>query len=175
MKKIGSLLTAVLLAGSICVQAGEVATAPHKGSPEFERLKGLVGVWEGESSKKHMEGEKLKVEYSLTSGGSALEEKLFPGTPHEMVSIYHDRDGKLCMTHYCMMGNQPRLELKTASAEKLELVLAKKDSGLSSPKELHMHSLTIAFSDPDHITETWTSYESGKLQESSVFQLSRSH
>ena len=34
----------------------------------------------------------------VTSGGSALVEKLSPGTPHEMVSVYHDKDGELAMT-----------------------------------------------------------------------------
>ncbi len=28
-----------------------------------------------------------------------------------MLSVYHDLNGKLTMTHYCMLRNQPRMKL----------------------------------------------------------------
>ena len=53
-------------------------------------------------------GAKVRVEYRLTAGGSALVETLFPGASRgQMVSMYYDRKGKLAMTHYCMLRNQP--------------------------------------------------------------------
>ena len=66
------------LAGPIFAHAGEHQTAPYSGSAEFERMKQLVGAWEG-TSDMGMEGEKVRVEYRLTAGGSALVETLFPG------------------------------------------------------------------------------------------------
>ena len=51
------------------------------------------------------------VVYKLTGAGSALVETQFPGTGHEMVSVYHLDGDDLRMTHYCAAGNQPRVKL----------------------------------------------------------------
>ena len=52
----------------------------------------------------------------VTAAGSAVHETIFPGTGHEMVSMYH-ADGKdLIMTHYCALGNQPRMKLDPKSS-----------------------------------------------------------
>ncbi len=82
MRKLASLLIAAVcfaLAGPFVTLAGEHHPAPYIGSPEFERLKQLAGVWEG-TSDMGKEGEKVRVEYRLTAGGSALVETLFPGS-----------------------------------------------------------------------------------------------
>src|SRR6185369_11800489 len=92
MKRVTSLLCAAIgffLAGLVVAHAGEYQTAPYTGSPAFERMKQLVGTWEG-TSDMGKEGEKVRVEYRLTAGGSALVETLFPGSGEEMVSVYHD-------------------------------------------------------------------------------------
>src|SRR5437868_7105013 len=75
---------------------------------EFDSLKTLAGTWEGTGM---MDGKEqaVTVVYEVTSGGSILVERLMPGTPGEMISVYH-RDGKtLSMTHYCALGNQPEM------------------------------------------------------------------
>src|SRR5690349_14032148 len=82
--------------------------APKAGSKEFERMKQLVGTWKGSGD---MDGKKMDavVNYRLTSAGTVLLETMGPGTDHEMVTAYHDEGGKLAMTHYCAMGNQPHM------------------------------------------------------------------
>lgn len=170
-KILKGVFSMAIIFAPIIALADEMHPPLPPSSQEFSRLKDLVGTWEG-TDPHSKESQKLTVEYSLTSGGSALMEKLSVGTPQEMVSIYHDQGGKLMMTHYCMIGNQPRLELKKSSPQKLELSLAKQ-SGLDSPQKLHMHALTITFQDKDHITQTWTSQENGKDKESTVINLSR--
>src|SRR6266480_4580961 len=122
MRKLAPLLIAAVcfsLAGLFVAQAGEYQSTPYTGSAEFERVKQLVGAWEG-TSDMGKEGEKVRVEYRLTAGGSALVETLFPGSAEEMVSVYHDRKGKLAMTHYCMLRNQPRMTLAKADAQTIE-------------------------------------------------------
>ena len=47
-----------------------------------------------------------------TGGGSAVTETLFPGTAHEMMSVYHMDGDDLVLTHYCAGGNQPRMMLE---------------------------------------------------------------
>ena len=140
---------------------------------EFEQIKHLAGRWEGTTQ--HGEGaeEPAVVEYKVTSGGSVVVETLFPNTPHEMVLVYHANKGKLSMTHYCMLGNQPELELTSANSQQLEFSLS---SGSSIPSsEEHMHALKLAWTDPNRLTQVWTSYKDGKPAFSSTFRLARAH
>ncbi|MEE9214278.1 MAG: hypothetical protein V3U54_05695, partial [Thermodesulfobacteriota bacterium] len=105
-----SYLIICTLVLSISVYAGseEEMYKKYTGSPEYEKMKTLAGTWEGTSSMGE-EGEKVTVKYEMTSADSAIVETLFPGTPHEMVSVYYDDNGKLSMTHYCMIKNQPNM------------------------------------------------------------------
>ena len=104
--------TALLLA--TFANAEECKAPPAEHSKEFEQLKQLDGKWEG-SVGMGGKAEKIEATYHVTAGGSAVVETLFPGTPHEMVSVYTDNGGKLSMTHYCMMGNQPKMDLISGS------------------------------------------------------------
>jgi hypothetical protein len=162
------------LALPLFTHAGEHQTAPYTGSAEFERMKGLVGAWEGRSDM-GKEGEKVRVEYRLTAGGSALVETLFPGGAEEMVSVYHDRKGKLAMTHYCMLHNQPRMTLSKADAHKIEMVFARRGNDIDPAREKHMHSVVITFTDKDHIIQKWTMYEKGKEKGGVTLTLTRMH
>jgi len=155
--------------------SGEKNEGGYKGSQDFERFKRIVGIWEGMTSMNRgveLEDQKVRVEYKLTSGGSAVVETLFPGTPHEMVSVYHDKDGKLTMTHYCMIGNQPQMDLKNADEKSMDFELAP-DSEINANKEPHMHALTISFVDNNNIVEKWTLYDQGKEKDSTSFKLTR--
>ncbi len=175
MRKLASLLIVAVcfsLAGLFVAYAAEYQSAPYTGSAEFERMKQLVGVWEA-TSEMGKEGEKLRVEYRLTAGGSALVETLFPGSAEEMVSVYHDQKGKLAMTHYCMLRNQPHMTLGKADAQTIELVFARKGNDINPAKEKHMHAVRITFTDNDHITEKWTMFENGKDKGGVTFKLTR--
>ena len=171
-KAVLMLFGVVLVAGRVASLFAEDARmdAPYTGSAQFEKMKKLVGVWEG-TSKMEKGEEKVRVEYQISSGGSSLVEKLFPGTPHEMVSIYYDQGGKLCMTHYCMLHNRPQMELKKAGDNQLKFELAR-GSGIK-PKETHMHSLNIIFQDEDHITQNWTLFVDGKEKNVKTLVFSR--
>jgi hypothetical protein len=162
----------MFLAGLVVAQAGEYQSAPYTGSAEFERMKQLVGVWEG-TSDMGKPGEKVKVEYRLSSGGSALIETLSPGSGEEMVSVYTDPKGKLAMTHYCMLRNQPRMTLAKADAQAIELTFARKGNDINPAKEKHMHGVRITFTDNDHIVQKWTLYDKGKDAGGVTLQLTR--
>ena len=162
-----------LLVGSFVTYAGEGRGAPYSGSKEYERMRQLVGVWEG-TSNMGKEGQSVRVEYRLTAGGSAIVETLFPGTPEEMISVYHDRRGKLSMTHYCMLQNQPSMKLSKAGADTIEFIFAR-GNGIDPKKDPHMHALTISFVDKDHIVENWTLFENGNPKGVRKLNLSRVH
>jgi hypothetical protein len=165
-------LALVLGAGHVAM-AGldhELSAAPAS-SAELSQLKKLAGKWQGTTKHGNGAEEPAAAEYKVTSGGSAVIETLFPGTPHEMVSVYHDKRGKPAMTHYCMLGNQPELELKSASGEQFDFDLASSSSIPAT--EMHMHSLAMTWNGPDHVTQVWTSFKEGQPQESTTIQLKR--
>jgi hypothetical protein len=176
MKKIMSITMTALVAMSLialAVYAGEKQMGPPvTHSKDFDRMKELVGVWEGKTDMgKGME--KLTVIYELTSGGNAVVERFNVGTPHEMVTVYHDYGGKLAMTHYCSLGNQPHMELSNPGEAGLKFILSEKMPGLVSSNETHMHALTIALDGKDSITETWTLYDKGVMKSHVEVKLSR--
>jgi len=152
--------------------AGEKMGAPVAHSKDFDRMKGLVGVWEGKADM-GKGVEQFKVTYELTSAGNAIVEKFAAGQPHEMVTIYHDYNGKLVLTHYCSLGNQPHMELMNPGENNMMFVLSERNSNLSSVKETHMHALNISLDNKDSITHTWSLYEKGEKKSDVVIKLVR--
>lgn len=177
-RSIKMLLVMVLAMGllSLRVWAGEkhdMSKMPEKKMPaEFDKLKSLVGTWTGKSKMHGDKEEKIKITYGLTAGGTAILERFMPGTPHEMATVYNVEDGKLCMTHYCMLGNAPKMRLKGSTDNSVSFEMKGKE-GISSDKEMHMHALTITWKDANHISADWTSYMDGKAQPAHAFNLAR--
>lgn len=130
---------------------------PYKGSAAFERMKSLVGKWSADSP---MMG-KMNTEFRLIAGDSVIEERFAEGTPMEMLSTYHDVNGKLTMTHYCMLRNQPRMKLTKSTASSLTFDLVP-TPGLNAAKDKHMHGATYTFMDANHFKLEGVSWENGK-------------
>lgn len=133
-------------------------TPPDTSSAELNRIKALAGRWASTTSMFGKKDEQVFTEYAVTAGGSTVVETIFPGTPHEMVSVYYDDDnGKLAMTHYCMMRNRPHFTLVESRVEsgkyKLKLDVTKVE-GLKSKDDPSMGALTITFEDKDHFSST---------------------
>jgi hypothetical protein len=138
-------------------------------SDVFEAIKGLAGTWE---STKTAPGEKpVQVIFKLTSAGTAVMETLGVGTDYEMIDMYTLDGDTLVMTHYCAMGNQPRL--KATGIKDGVIKLNYVDGGnLKSRDQNHMDSLEISIKG-DTLVEKWTSYENGKASGTDVFTLQR--
>ena len=157
--KITAICASLLLATMVSLNAEEPGQAKQS-SPEFDRMKTLVGTWAGKTDM----GEGLidmTIQYRLLAAGSVLEEKVFAGTPNEMTTMYYDRNGTLALTHYCMMGNRPGMLLKSADAGTLKFDFDK-TCGINPKKESHMHALTIHFDDADTITTSCKAIINGK-------------
>ena len=52
---------------------------------------------------------KSQISYKVVSGGSALMETIREPNGTEMVTGFHPDGDRLLMTHYCSLGNQPRM------------------------------------------------------------------
>lgn len=155
-----ALIALVALASCQTGQTKHAACAdmpPYKGSAAFERMRTLVGKWSAESP---MMG-KMKTEFRLIAGDSVVEERFAAGTPMEMLSVYHDVNGQLTMTHYCMLRNQPRMKLAKSTADSLTFDLAP-TPGLNPAKDKHMHGATYTFIDANHFKLEGVSWDNGK-------------
>lgn len=127
---------------------------PNISSPELNRIKSLAGKWTSTTSMFGKKNEKVFTEYAVTAGGSAVVETIFPGTPNEMVSVYFDDDqGKLAMTHYCMMRNRPHFTLSASTKDEIKMDVTKVE-GLTSKDTPSMGAITLHFDDKNNFTST---------------------
>jgi hypothetical protein len=155
----GTLALAVwLLAPAGGAAEGSDATGA---AAALARFKSLAGEWlaaeDGEMAKKGT----LVARYAVTASGSAVVETVFPGTPHEMVTLYHAEGRDLVLTHYCVNGNQPRMRARDAAAPRIEFAF---DGGANvDPRRgRHMHSAVFEFVGPDELKNAWTEHADGK-------------
>jgi len=138
----------------------------------FDRLRKLVGKWEGTEDTPDGK-KKVAVEYQLTSAGTVLTERLFPGKPHEMFTLYHGDGDDILMTHYCALGNQPRMKLAKSGNSKMLKFVFVDGTSMESADDPHMHQLKMTFVDGDRIKHEWEFHAGGKRQRVVRFELER--
>ncbi len=165
-------LGAALLLGALLAAPPARAFDGTLPKTAFERLKNLAGTWQG--SMETADGEAAAARYELISGGTAVMETMFPGTPHEMRSVYHMDGGNLVLTHYCAAGNQPRMKLDAAAStpEKLVFQFAG-GSNMNPAKDGHIHGGRIVFAADGRVESEWDFYKDGKQLASKKLFLSR--
>jgi hypothetical protein len=166
-----TLSALALIAGAADEKHGDhKAGARHAG---LEQFKQLAGDWVGKETEGLNAGQEVRVNYKVTSAGSAVVETLLCGTEHEMVTVIHQDGDDLALTHYCALGNQPRM--KTSGKPDGNKVAFKFTgaSNLKSEKDMHMRDVTFTFVDKDTLKSEWTHYNDGKAAGKVVFELKR--
>lgn len=133
----------------------------------FAQLKKLVGTWKEGSG----DGG-AKVIYKLTGAGTTLVETQMPGTPMEMVSMYHMDGAELIMTHYCAAGNQPTMIYKPGKDGKSLDFEFLKGSNMK-PTDTHIHAARIRILSEDRLESDWIGYADGKEAGTVTFKLKR--
>jgi hypothetical protein len=154
-----SLLVVALVAVTASARAGEKAAPVN--AQRFEALKKLAGDWVqvGEDGKPT---DKVVSSIRVTSGGTAVLETIFPGTDHEMVSLYHMDGSDLLLTHYCCLGNQPRLRAEpSGEANKIVFTFAG-GTNLKSNNDRHINGATFTLDGKDHFKAQWVCCQDGK-------------
>src|SRR5262245_1647364 len=104
MTEDGSVKLQLALLGGLLWAAGIVVVAGGEEAASLERFKALEGEWVAAESGEMAHAGDLMARYHVTAAGSAVVEEVFPGTPHEMVTVYHLDGKELVLTHYCMNG-----------------------------------------------------------------------
>jgi hypothetical protein len=130
-------------------------------TPSLDRIKALAGDWVSVEDSELIKKGELVARYAVTAAGTAVVETVFPGKPHEMVTVYHADGRDLVLTHYCMEGNQPRMRAREASGSRFDFVFDG-GSNVDPARDRHMHSASLALVGPDEIRTEWTEHEGGK-------------
>jgi hypothetical protein len=156
-----ALMVAViaLVAGVVVAEAAAQTTSPNQA--RFEALKKLAGDWV-EVGKDGKPTATVLTSIRVTAGGTAIHETIFPGTDKEMITLYHLDGDDLILTHYCVLGNQPRMKAEPGKDAKRISFKFSGGSNLKSPDDMHMHDATLTLIDNDHFRADWTACKDGK-------------
>lgn len=140
---------------------------------KFEKLKKLAGVWQSGDDDKDGQPDTAAI-FRVVSNGTTVAEFLMPGTPHEMVTMYHLDGDSIVATHYCSLGNQPRMRSKSGGTANVLAFDFLDATNMATTDDMHIHSLAYTFTDDDHVTADWKAYDKNKASEHSpAFKLTR--
>ena len=158
-----TLVLAVLSAFTGAALAGPAtpAAAAKSSSPAFERFKALAGEWVAAEDGEMFKKGDLVARYAVTAAGTALVETVFPGSPHEMVTVYHADGPDLVLTHYCMEGNQPRMRARNASGSRFDFQF-EPGGNIDPRRDRHMNSASLEILGDDEIRTVWTELADAK-------------
>jgi hypothetical protein len=172
--RICTILFATMTASGLLAFAADKQADQSSGKNSgFDKIKALCGQWEirGAHSEHAMPGGTTS--FRLTAGGSAVVETVFQGSEHEMTTVYFvDKDG-LALTHYCILGNQPRMRAEPTTSPDTIVFKCRKADNAAIELDDHMHQATFKFIDPNHVKEEWVLYKDGKPEGAHAFEIVR--
>jgi hypothetical protein len=150
--------------------AATAAFAQTEGQKAFATLKTLPGTWEGTGMEGQDSNMPLRVEFKVTGRGSAIVSEI--EGHDDMISMFHMDGDRLLMTHYCAVGNQPRMQASVSPDGKTLTFNFVDATGLSAPDAGHMQKMILTVLDENHHTEEWVFVDHGK-EHKAVFDLRR--
>ena len=138
----------------------------------FERLKMLAGQWTGTGA----DGTTSHYSYEVVAGGSALLERCempHDGVPVTMLTLFTLDGSRLLLTHYCMAGNQPRMQARSFNPDSGELEFQFLDATNLAAGAGHMHGARFRLIDNNHFSSEWDFYENGQRKFAETAQYTR--
>jgi hypothetical protein len=136
----------------------------------LEKIKSLEGTWEMQGG---MGGQPATIVFHTGGGGHTVREIMFPGDEHEMTNMYHLDGRSLVMTHYCAIGNQPRMRARAGGDPNSIAFTFDSVTNKTSADQTYMGEMTLTFVDADTIREDWVHFEKGKPGAPTSFELKR--
>lgn len=175
MRRFGTAiaLAAMILALGAASYAGRsTEERTTEKAPRLDDIKKLVGEWVKVGADGKAE-EKVAISYRVTAGGTAVLETIFPGTDDEMISVYYEDNGHLVLTHYCMLGNQPRMAAKAGTKDGIIEFEFTGCGNLPDPNAPHMHESKMTIVDDRNFETSCGLFVGGKLKEKHEFKFRR--
>jgi hypothetical protein len=168
MMKRHLLVIATVVLGAIASHAASPKSETAAGPAAYARLKTLVGEWEADTQMG-----KVHVSYELIAGGTSLVERESGDKMPVMETVYYLDGDRLLLTHYCMAGNQPRMQARAFNPETGEVDFEFLDATNLKPGDGHMHNAKIRVADNDHLSSEWEFYENGQRKMAETAQYTR--
>jgi len=148
--------------------AAATASAQTDAQKAFNAIKNLPGTWEQQTP----DGHTLQVTFKVVSGGSAVMSEI-ADSKEDMISMIHlDGPNRLLLTHYCAVGNQPRMEASFSPDGKVITFRYVDATNLTTPDVAHMRQMVLTLIDDNHHKEQWVFAGQGR-DHSEVFDLHR--
>lgn len=167
--KVLTVFVAALLLTAVISTAATPASSNSDAAAAFAKLKSLAGEWEATTDMG-----KSRLTYEVISGGNSVVERESVEKEGEMLTVYHLDGNRLLLTHYCVAGNQPRMEAKTFDAQSGELRFQFLDAtNFANPGVGHMHNVTLHFVDNNHLSTEWQFFENGQQKFTEKAQYTR--
>ena len=156
--------TRILIAAVVLMTAS--ALAQTDAQKAFSTIKTLPGTWSADTRMGP-----VQVTFKVTAGGSAVMSEIIG--KEDMVSMFNlDGPSRLLLTHYCAVGNEPRMEASLSPDGKVITFTYMDATNLASPDAAHMQKMILTMIDDNHHTEEWTLVDHGK-EHKEVFDLHR--
>ena len=167
--RLATVGVALIAVATVAFSSGEAAT---KG-PTLDNIKALVGTWVP-VDKDGKPTDEVASTYRISAGGSAILATEFPGSDHEMLTVYTMNHGSLELDHYCVMGNQPHM-IARADSPTGEIIFECDGHGgnMNCEVDQHMHKGHLTFPSKDRIVSTWSMVTEGKVTYEAKFDLVR--
>ena len=166
------LTGSIALTVAICFAADEKKSSEPTEKPSLDSIKKLVGEWV-EIDENGRATDRVVSAYRVTAGGSAVHEVVFPGSEHEMITIYYQVGDDLMLTHYCVLGNQPRMRARRDSKPGTIVFECIGGTNVKSENDSHMHRGTITWIGEDRIRSEWQQFENGEIVHTAGSELVR--
>src|SRR5579883_1325216 len=128
--------------------AATSAVAAPSAQQSFDSITALQGTWEGKTT----QGKDVEVSFRPTSGDSAMLSEIRGGDhgpDQDMITMFHMDGPNLLMTHYCSVGNQPRMTA-TASPDGKTITFDFRDA------------TNLSATDANHHVEEWHFVDHGR-------------
>lgn len=163
------VLLPILMLATAATAANKTADPPPDAQAAFDRLKTLAGEWDAETPMG-----KARLTFEIIASGTALVERETVSGMPPMLTVYHLDGNRLILTHYCMLGNQPRMQARQFDPSTGELDFEFLDAtNLPSSRAAHMHNLKIHFAGNNHFTNDVEFYENGERKNTESVQYTR--
>lgn len=165
-----ALVTACAALLAACASTSGPRAANPQARQQFERIRQLAGSWSTPSPETGKAG---TIRYTVTAGGSAVQEEMFPGEPHAMVTFYHLDGDDLVLTHYCSAGNQPRMRALPSEPDGTIPFVYDGGTNIDPDRDGHMHAMRMRVDGPSSATAEWTYMVDGRNDHTARFEMTR--
>jgi len=135
-----ALLTSVPAAGQST--ATEPETELEYARTAFDHIRSLLGVWRIAGR----EDNGFEIVFEAAAGGTVIRESWMLNGVERSFSVYHLDGTDVIATHYCPLGNQPRLALISGGEGKPVRFAFKDVTNLPSLRSSHLRTLEFALS-----------------------------